>query len=283
MRTGYLRLAIVALALPLIGLHVAFKEHPDPQEVDRMRTEFKRPSEWQGKLAPSFELQMLDGSRFTLADHVGREIVVLNFFATWCGPCKEEMPEFAHFLAQHHDEPIVFVGIDAEEKRELVEEFVRNVSVPFSVGIDSEADILKKFGVDAYPTTVMIGADGRIQLYQTGGIANADVAFASVIGTSLELINRGHGISKENYLVAIESEHYPTSKAKAGEPSLSPHARRIAKAMDCPCGCSDNLQKCSCNTAKKAKTKLASLSLEGREDGDVMRELNREFCMKGMQ
>jgi hypothetical protein len=58
------------LALPLVSLHAAFKQHPDPQEIYQLRNAFARSGEWQGKLAPDFELEMLDGSRFSIADHV---------------------------------------------------------------------------------------------------------------------------------------------------------------------------------------------------------------------
>jgi thiol-disulfide isomerase/thioredoxin len=282
-KPSHLRLVILLLALPLIGFHLALKQHPDAKAVGELRNAFKRSAEWQGKLAPDFELDMLDGSRFKIADHIGREVVVLNFFATWCGPCKAEMPELHRFQAQRQGQPFLLIGIDAEEKLELVEAFVRDLPVAFPVGIDGTGFLQKSFGVDSYPTTILIGSDGRIQLYQSGRIMNADVAFASFVDASLEQIRRGQGLSKDAYLAALKSEPYPTPAGKADEPKLGVRARQITAGMDCPCGCSDTLQKCACNTARKAKARLASLPLEGRNDADVKQELNREFCMKGMQ
>jgi thiol-disulfide isomerase/thioredoxin len=280
-KTSHLQLAIAMLALPLVGLHVAFKQHPDANEVGQLRNAFKRPGEWQGKLAPDFELELLDGSRFKLADHVGREVVVLNFFATWCGPCKAEMPELDRFQAQRHGQALRLIGIDAEEKRDLVLAFVRDLPVPFPVGIDASGDLQKGFGVDSYPTTIVIGSDGRIQLYQAGAIMNADVALASLVDANLRQIQGQKGVSKDAYLASLKSERYPTPPASA--PTLGSRAQQIAESMDCPCGCSDTLRKCSCSTARKAKARLASLPLEGRHDADVKQELNREFCMKGME
>jgi thiol-disulfide isomerase/thioredoxin len=280
---SHLRLAIAVLALPLVGLHVAFKQHPDANEIGQLRNAFKRPGEWQGRVAPDFELELLDGSHFKLADHVGREVVALNFFATWCGPCKSEMPELARFQADHQGHPFRLIGIDAEEKRDLVLAFVHDLPVPFPVGIDASGDLQKSFGVDSYPTTIVIGADGRIQLYQAGAIMNADVALASVVDASLGQISAQQGVSRDAYLAALATERHPTPLPNAGAPTLGVRAQQIATSMDCPCGCSDTLQKCTCSTARKAKVKLASLSLEGRHDADVKEELNREFCMKGMQ
>ncbi len=281
-----LLLAIAVLAVPLGAFHVAFKRQPDEQAVRHLRSTFTRSTEWRGKLAPDFELALLDGSRFKLIDHIGREVIVLNFFATWCQPCKEEMPELGRFLAMQHGRPVVLIGIDPEEKRELVEAFVSEQKVTFPVGIDASGDVQKRYGVSSYPTTILIGGDGRIQLYQSGAIMNADVAFGPFLGSDLEGLAKGKGTTKELYLEGLKAERYPTPEEEArerDEPKLSDRAQRIAEGMPCPCGCSDTLAKCDCATAKKAKAKLESMALDGRKDADVMSELNREFCMKGME
>ena len=280
-----LRLLIALLALPLLGVHAVVKRQPDPEEVAQFSGGFTRPGEWRGKVAPDFDLALLDGSHFKLSDHVGTKVLILNFFTTWCGPCKAEMPELNRFAAERQGRPLMLIGIDGEEKKELVEKFLREVAVAFPVGIDSTGDLQKSYGVQSYPTTVVIGADGRIQLYQLGAILNADVALAAIVDTHMTQIQQGRGISKENYLIAVQGETYPQGPVPSPSdlPKMSPRALQIASSMDCPCGCSDRLEACECNTARKAKAKLATLSLEGREDADVKEELNREFCMKGMQ
>jgi hypothetical protein len=165
----------------------------------------------------------------------------------------------------------------------LVETFVRNVGVSFPVGIDDTGWVGKSYGVQSFPTTVVIGADGRIKLYQVGAIVNADVGLAPQVDAQIELVRTAQGTTREAYLAALQSERYPVPAARRSEgPALVGRAHAIASSMDCPCGCSDNLEKCGCNTARKAKTKLAALPLEGRDDADVKEELNREFCMKGM-
>ena len=190
---------------------------------------------------------------------------MLNFFATWCGPCKAEMPELGRFEAQRRGQPFLIIGVDAEEKPDLVRAFVRDLPVPFPVGIDASGELQKSFGVESYPTTILIGFDGRVQIYQPGAIMNADVALAAVTDTNLEQLRRGRGVAKVAYLDALKTERFPTPPPSRTEgPALSGRAQQIASGMDCPCGCSDTLKKCSCNTARKVKARLASLPLDGR-------------------
>lgn len=284
MRQDRLTLLLAVLALPLVGYHSAFKKHPSAAEIAETSSMLKRSGEWQGRMAPDFELETLTGDRFRLSEHVGREVIVLNFFATWCGPCRAEMPELNRLASQHKGVPFTILGIDAEEKRELVVSFVRDLPVTFPVAIDGSGEVLRKLGVESYPTTVLIGADGRIQLYQTGAISNVDVAFAGFLDYNLSQIRSGQGVSKEAYVEAAAHERYavPSRGKSPDEVNLSGRAKGIAVAMDCPCGCDRKVDTCGCSTAKKIKARLAVAQLVDRSDADVVRELNREFCMKGM-
>jgi thiol-disulfide isomerase/thioredoxin len=210
-------------------------------------------------------------------------VVVLNFFATWCGPCRVEMPELNLLAAQHADGPFVLLGIDAEESPDTVAAFVEEVPVEFPVAIDASGDLLKQFGVEALPTTVLVGADGRITLYQSGAISNSEVAFAGILGANLEIVRSGRGVSRSAYLDAVAEETYPRRGDEASDDGLSLRAASIAEKMDCPCGCTHKVAECGCRTAKRVTARLASMSLEGRSDADVIRELNREFCMEKME
>ena len=277
-------ITVVLLALPVVGIHIAYKQHPSAEEIAATSRFLARPAQWQGKTAPDFELETLEGELFRLSDHVGREVVVLNFFATWCAPCRIEMPELNRMVAQNGEEPFAILGIDAAEQADLVSAFVAEVPVSFPVAIDEKGYVAKAFGVASFPTTVVIGADGRIALYQTGRISNVDVAFAPFLGANLQAIRAGQGISRDTYLDAAARESYPLNPASPArdDVALGERARRIAEAMDCPCGCEHKVASCSCSTADKIKERLASDSLEDRSDADVIRELNREFCMEEM-
>ncbi len=73
---------LAVLALPLVGFHSAFKRHPSAAEIADTSSMLKRSGEWQGRMAPDFKLETLTGDPFRLSDHIGREVIVLNFFAT---------------------------------------------------------------------------------------------------------------------------------------------------------------------------------------------------------
>ena len=125
-----------------------------------------------GFLAPDFSLPSTDGNTVTLSSLRGQP-VVLNFWATWCPPCRAEMPELEVFWQRYGPEDLVLLGIDQGESRHVVEQFARGVvDTSFPLLLDTRSDIGALYGVRALPTTVFIDADGRIQEITVGGPLN---------------------------------------------------------------------------------------------------------------
>lgn len=278
------------LGIAFVTVNAAIKPGFDAREIQSAAAFFGSAAQWDNRLAPDFELTLRDGSAFRLADHVGREVVVLNFFATWCGPCRAEMPELQRYATRMAAEsrPFLLVGIDAEEQPQLVDAFVRDLALTFDVGIDASGEVMRKYGVSSFPTTVIIGADGRVKLYQTGAISNGDVAFTPLVTPELTVLAEGRGASRQAYLDALEKEPDRPSAA-AGEDkdaadaaSLTGRALSIAQAMPCPCGCSDRVIACNCKTAKGIRARLGEPLDPQATDRQIMERLNEEFCMKGM-
>lgn len=265
--------------------HLALKERPELKEVEEFSQGMESPLKWQGKVAPYFEIKTMDGKEWKLADHVGREVIVLNFFATWCGPCKKEMPELNRYYNENRDRGFLLIGIDAGESKTMVEKFVKDLSVDFPVGIDRSGKLRKMYGVNVFPTTVLIGVDGTIGLYEIGQIENADVAFSRLYEESLTALESGEGITPEAFRAASAAEDYSDvlrggRRDKGGdEPLLEGRALAIAEKMDCTCGCTSKVADCVCSTAVKIRKKLAGEDLGGRKDSEVIKELNREFCI----
>ena len=168
----------LVLAIVLVCIHHMSKAMPSAKKVNRVSRMIGRQRLWHGKFAPDFELQLIDGETFHLADAVGKKVVILNFFTTWCGPCRSEMPELNRFYLKHKDDPLIMIGIDCGEKEEAVTAFLKVVDVSFPVGIDGGGRIMEKYGVEAYPTTVLVNTQGRVEIYESGAIANADVSLA---------------------------------------------------------------------------------------------------------
>jgi thiol-disulfide isomerase/thioredoxin len=133
-----------------------------------------------GKAAPDFELELLDGSRVSLSNFAGHPILI-NFWATWCPPCREELPLFQERLDRYSPD-LVVLAINAGEEPETVSNFIRQKAFSFHVLLDPEWKAEALYGIYAYPTTVFIDRDGLIQARYVGGMS------AEILDEYLELI-----------------------------------------------------------------------------------------------
>jgi thiol-disulfide isomerase/thioredoxin len=120
-----------------------------------------------GKDAPSFRGVSLDGKAYSLEELKGRP-VLLDFWASWCGPCIRSMPTLEKLHTDYRTQGLVILGIDVGEKRETVEKFLMSRHVPYPVIMGDEAGIPAAYGVSAFPTFVMIAPDGKISAHQVG-------------------------------------------------------------------------------------------------------------------
>jgi thiol-disulfide isomerase/thioredoxin len=161
--------------------------------------------DWHNQTAPDFEMRTITGQLFNLEDEVGKKVIVLNFFATWCGACRAEMPELERYFAKHRSNSFLLVAVDAEEQADRVHAFLDEFKVTFPAGVDQGA-IQQKYDIEAFPTTVVIGVDGKVQFYGTGAVVNAEVAFDNLLDTNQQLIQAGQTISLEAYRSAAHNQ-----------------------------------------------------------------------------
>ena len=126
-----------------------------------------------GQQAPDFELKALDGRTIRLSDYRGKA-VVLNFWATWCGPCKVEMPWFEEFQKQYAAQGLVILGVAMDDSQDDVQKFAQELGVhyPIVMGRNSVADA---YGVQAFPGTFYIDRNGRIVEWVTGLAGHGDI------------------------------------------------------------------------------------------------------------
>ncbi|WP_153732017.1 peroxiredoxin family protein [Sporosarcina obsidiansis] len=120
----------------------------------------------QYSLAPDFTLETLSGDTVILSELKGKK-VILNFWATWCPPCKAEMPHMQKFYSKLTDEDqveLIAVNVTDSEKLGIseVENFVKSYQLSFPIPLDETAEVTKKYGVFSMPTTYMIDTQGRI-------------------------------------------------------------------------------------------------------------------------
>lgn len=126
-----------------------------------------------GTRAPDFALAYPNGSRSTLADLRGQPVVV-NFWASWCAPCRAEMPELVEAYEQYKDQGLVVIGVNEQESEDKALQFMDEFGITFPVVLDSRGDLASLFTARGLPTTYFIDRDGNIA-EQWQGILTADL------------------------------------------------------------------------------------------------------------
>lgn len=114
-----------------------------------------------GSQALPFELTALDGKVVKLSDLAGK-VVLVNFWATWCGPCKEEMPSLARLQQQLDPKKFILLTVTTDLQRQGIAQFLSHAGVTLPVLFDEDQEVSRSFMVRGLPTTVVINRDGTI-------------------------------------------------------------------------------------------------------------------------
>jgi len=121
-----------------------------------------------GRPAPDFTLQTVDGQRFTLSELRG-QVVILNFWATWCPPCRAEMPALQEVYQAHRDDELIVLAVDQDEEPSLVESFRQELNLTFPLLLDPNYLVSDQYRVGLLPTTFFIDRRGVIRDVVLGG------------------------------------------------------------------------------------------------------------------
>jgi peroxiredoxin len=115
-----------------------------------------------GDRAPDFNLSSETGTGLSLSDYAGKKFVLLNFWATWCPPCIEEMPSLNRVHEMLRDQGLVVLGVSVDEDEEAYKRFLSNAGVSFPTARDPERTVSTRYGTFKYPETYLINPEGKV-------------------------------------------------------------------------------------------------------------------------
>ena len=118
--------------------------------------------------APDFVLADIDGNQYRLSDYRG-QVVIVNFWATWCPPCRAEMPSMQRAWQQLEKEGILMLGINVGEDEDTIFQFTANYPVEFPLLMDQDSRVINQWPVRGLPTTFVVSPAGKITYRAIGG------------------------------------------------------------------------------------------------------------------
>ena len=127
-----------------------------------------------GNRAPDFTLEALDGSKVSLQDYRGK-VVLVNFWATWCPPCRAEIPDIEAAFEARQDDGFIVLGVNVEETRETVAPFVDEFEMSYPVLLDESGRLLQTYRAIGLPMSVIVDQDGMIHARHIGFLTAADL------------------------------------------------------------------------------------------------------------
>lgn len=129
-----------------------------------------------GAPAPAFSLPVVANGNGNVSLHDLRgHAIYLNFFASWCGPCKEEVPFIGKLSREYAKRNIVVVGVDELEPADKAREFVAHFHLPYRIALDDSGDVGGSYGLIGLPLHVFIGRNGTVAAYRIGEISEAQL------------------------------------------------------------------------------------------------------------
>ncbi len=123
---------------------------------------------WNGDPSQDFTVQLTNDTSFTLSEQAGK-VVLLNFWATWCGPCVREMPDLDRLYKKYSDnDSVVILAVNVGESSSTVQRFITQQGFGFPVACDSDTSISSAYNITAIPRTIIFNKDGTVSEDLTG-------------------------------------------------------------------------------------------------------------------
>jgi len=133
-----------------------------------------------GQIAPDFTLKNLQGINLNLTEQRG-EIIVINFWASWCGPCRKEMPVLQKLHDKYNNLGVSVWGVNVEQENQAGREFLKGLNLTFPIFFDQTNKISATYQVEAMPTTVIIDRNGKVRKVFRGFKVGYEKKYAKAI------------------------------------------------------------------------------------------------------
>jgi thiol-disulfide isomerase/thioredoxin len=231
-------------------------------------------------LAPEFTLTDIFGNKLSLSDYKGK-VVMLDFWATWCGPCRIEIPGFVELQDRYRDQGFTIIGISMDDSAEPVMEFYKQFKMNYPVAVGNDSLGALYGGIFGMPTTFLIGRDGRIYSKHVGA-SNVDVFEEEV----KVLIAAKPSDELSDFTPVGRAEEIETSTPEQLKAESNPEVpgvdishlsaehlaqfKKELEAQQCTCGCNLNLLKCrhddrGCSVSRKAAQQILKTKYAGSQ------------------
>jgi thiol-disulfide isomerase/thioredoxin len=214
--------------------------------------------------APEFTLAGLDGKPVTLADSKGK-VVLVNFWATWCGPCRAEIPDLVELQNKYKDRLQILGLVVDDEDQDAIRKFVAKFHINYPVAIATDALRLEYGGIPALPTSFVLDSEGRVVQKHEG--LRDPVLYETEVRSLLGLPIGDVKVETFEDTGEIFLKHADRASELPGVDlsKLTPEQKTVAlhkfNADSCTCGCQYTLAQCriydrNCQTSKAAITKI---------------------------
>ena len=130
--------------------------------------------------APDFSLRAMSGPNMRLKDQRGR-VVMVNFWATWCGPCQQEMPQLNRLYQKYRSSGFVLLGVNVDDDSSKAADLATKLGITFPVLLDADKRVSKLYDLSTMPSTVLIDRDGTVRYVHRGYLAGYEDAYEKQI------------------------------------------------------------------------------------------------------
>jgi peroxiredoxin len=176
------KILLFALILVLIGggfcfsnVYTSSNKNTNKNSTPKLQNKNTNNSQSKEEKAPNFKLKDITGNQVSLSDYRGKKNVYLNFWATWCPPCKAEMPDIEKLYQQTKNSNLVILAVNAGEPRDTVKSFMKKSKYNFKALVDSDGTVSDIYSVISIPRSIFIDKNGYIKASRIGAISKQEM------------------------------------------------------------------------------------------------------------